>query len=76
VPDGAPAPSSRLSRSTLPATATIEGVKAQIGYLGLAPGFVGLVQANIQVPQLAPGYHPLVITVGGVASNSALVTVR
>jgi uncharacterized protein (TIGR03437 family) len=76
VADGAPASSSPLSRATLPSSATIEGAQAQISYLGLAPGFVGLVQANIQVPQVAPGDHPLVITVGGIPSNSALVTVK
>ena len=76
VADGVPTPSLPLSRAALPASATIEGAHAPIAFLGLTPGFVGLVQANIQVPKVSAGDHPLVITIGGVRSNSALVTVK
>jgi uncharacterized protein (TIGR03437 family) len=44
-------------------------------FSGLAPGYVGLLQLNVQIPNVAPGDHPLVVTIGGVASNSTLITV-
>ena len=45
-------------------------------FLGLAPGYVGLDQANIVVPPgLSTGYYPLVITVGGVQSNGPSIYV-
>jgi uncharacterized protein (TIGR03437 family) len=34
-----------------------------------------LAQANIQVPELAPGDYPVVITVNGVASAPAILSV-
>jgi uncharacterized protein (TIGR03437 family) len=73
--DGAAAPSNQLARATLAATATIGGVNAPIQFLGLTPNYVGLAQANLQVPQLAAGEYPIVITVDGVASAAAIVPV-
>ncbi len=75
VATGAPAPLSPLSRVKASASATIGGQPANIQFLGLTPQFVGVVQANIQVPPLSPGDYPLVITVGGVQSNTPTVTV-
>lgn len=37
---------------------------ATILYAGLAPGFVGLYQFNVQVPSVPPGDWPLVVTLG------------
>ena len=75
--NGAPAGSgSDLSTVTSTVTATIGGQTAQVPFAGLAPGFVGLWQANVVVPSgLAKGDFPLIITVGGQASNSADVSV-
>jgi len=70
--DGAAASLSQLSYSTLfsSATATISGWTSTVQFLGLAPGWVGLDQANITVPVgLSTGAYPVVITVGGVESN-------
>jgi uncharacterized protein (TIGR03437 family) len=58
-------------------------VQVQVGseilrplYAGLAPGFVGLYQVNLQLPaSLAPGTHPLRVTAGGAASNTVLLPV-
>jgi uncharacterized protein (TIGR03437 family) len=75
VPDGTAAPGTPLSRATSPFSATIGGQNANVFFLGLAPGFVGLAQANITIPSLPSGSYPLVITVNGVASNGPLVTV-
>ena len=75
--DGAAAGSgSSLSTVTSTVTATIGGQTAQVSFAGLAPGFVGLWQANIVVPSgLAQGNFPLIVTVGGQSSNSANVSV-
>jgi uncharacterized protein (TIGR03437 family) len=75
VLDGTATPNSPLSTATATATATIGGANATIQFLGLTPGFTGLAQANIQVPASATGDYPLVITVGGYVSASALVSV-
>jgi uncharacterized protein (TIGR03437 family) len=73
--DGDGAPLSPLARASLPATASIGGVNAPIQFLGLTPYLVGLAQANLQVPHLQTGDYPLVITVHGVASNPALISI-
>ena len=75
VPDGTPAVSSPLAHATSTVSATIGGVAATVQFLGPSPGFVGLAQANIQVPSLASGNYPLVITVGGFVSSSAVLSV-
>jgi uncharacterized protein (TIGR03437 family) len=70
--DGAAASLTQLSTSTLQSTATaaISGWPSNVLFLGLAPGYVGLDQANITVnPGLTSGTYPVVITVNGVTSN-------
>ena len=73
--DGAGAPANPPASALLPASATVGGLNAPIQFLGLTPYFVGLAQANIQVPQLPAGNYPLVITVGGVASMPGQLSV-
>ena len=71
--DGVAASLTKLSYSTFyPAgvTATISGWPAPVGFLGLAPGWVGLDQANVTVPVgLVTGAYPVVLTVNNVPSN-------
>lgn len=71
---GSPSPSG-LSRVTLPFAVSIGGQPASVDYLGLTPGSIGLYQLNLRIPSLPQGDHTLVITVGGNASNSALISV-
>jgi uncharacterized protein (TIGR03437 family) len=75
VKDGTATPSSPPSKTTATATAIIGVKNAPIQFLGLTPGFVGLAQANIQVPTLPSGDYPMVLTVGGIVSASAIVSV-
>ncbi len=75
--DGVATPATAISKATLPFTAAMGGQLAPVSFLGLTPLFVGLAQANISVPTgLASGDYPLVISVGGVASNAPLVAVK
>jgi uncharacterized protein (TIGR03437 family) len=76
---GSPAPASPnlSSTTTLPAV-TLGNVPAPVTFSGLAPGFIGLYQVNVQIPQNAPTGDavPLVVTVGGINSNSAAIAVQ
>ncbi len=76
VPTGHAASASPLSRVTSQVTATIGGQSATLLFAGLAPGFAGVYQVNVTVPQLQPGDYPLTITVGGVASNTGTISVH
>ncbi len=73
--DGDANSSTDISYANSVSSASIGGVNAPVDFLGLAPGYVGLGQANITVPALANGDYPLTITVNGAASVSATVSV-
>ena len=75
---GAAALSSPISESvTLPAV-TIGGVAADVLFSGLAPGFVGLYQVNVEVPGNAPPGTsvPLALSLGEVDSNTVTIAVE
>jgi uncharacterized protein (TIGR03437 family) len=75
--DGAPSPSNPLAQATSTVTATIGTATAQVSFVGLTPGTVGLLQANIVIPAgLTPGAYPLTVTIGGQASNTASINVK
>jgi uncharacterized protein (TIGR03437 family) len=76
VATGAAASSAPLSRVTGSVAATIGSQPAQVLFAGFAPGYAGLYQVNLVVPQLAPGNYPLQISVNGMVSNAAPVTVQ
>jgi uncharacterized protein (TIGR03437 family) len=71
--DGAGAPSSPLASTKIQATVTVGGSPAQVFFSGLTPGFVGLIQINIQLPATLPagGTLPLVVSFGSSATPPA-----
>jgi uncharacterized protein (TIGR03437 family) len=77
VATGHAAPGNPLSRAVSSSSASIGGVTARVAFLGLSPGFVGLVQANIEVAIGTPtGEQLLLISVGGQAANVAIVSIK
>jgi uncharacterized protein (TIGR03437 family) len=70
--------SSPLSRTQTQPTVTIGGVTAVVQFSGLAPGFAGLYQVNVQIPQGVPTGDavPILVTIGGVPSNPATIAVQ
>ena len=81
LPTGAipPANGSVLYQTVISPTITIGGVPAAVLYSGLAPGFPGLYQVNVQVPNgVAAGDEvPVVLSLPGAASdNSVTLAVR
>jgi uncharacterized protein (TIGR03437 family) len=76
---GGPATGAACAGGTFSAaySATLAGQTATVNYAGCAPGFVGLDQWNIVVPSTVPTgcSIPLQVTVGGVSSNAATISV-
>lgn len=58
-----------------PVVVTVGGATAKVLYIGLTATAVGLYQVNFTVPQVAAGDRNLVVSIGGVASAAALMTV-
>ncbi|HTW67966.1 MAG TPA: hypothetical protein VME17_25300 [Bryobacteraceae bacterium] len=71
---GDPSPAG-LSPVTGDNSITVGGAQAQVVYMGLSPGSVGLYQANFIVPQLAKGSYAVIVTIAGYASNNPVMTV-
>jgi uncharacterized protein (TIGR03437 family) len=75
------APAAGTSVAQLPApvqltAVSIGGVAATIDFAGIPTALVGVMQINLHVPANAPlGAQPLVVTVGGIASAPANITV-
>jgi trimeric autotransporter adhesin len=77
-PTGSPALAAPLSKTENTTLVTIGGVPANVAFSGLAPGFVGLYQVNAQVPAglAANNATPVMISIGGVASNTVTMAVQ
>jgi uncharacterized protein (TIGR03437 family) len=76
VASGAMAPSvAPFALTVNEPTVSIASLSAKVSFAGLAPGFVGLYQINVQAPANLPtGNQPVQITTfGGVVSNIATI---
>lgn len=71
VQEGVPAPSNPFALTQLPVRVRFGGVEQAPFFAGLAPGFAGLLQINIFVPENAPtgGAVPLSLFVGEFAGG-------
>jgi uncharacterized protein (TIGR03437 family) len=76
--DGAASPGDPPATTGATPQVTVGGVQASVSFSGLAPGFAGLYQVNVLVPaSVAAGSAvPVVISVGGVSSNTATIVVQ
>lgn len=78
VTAGAAAPVSPLAVTANPVTVTIGDRSATILFAGLAPGFTGLYQVNVQVPTgiAVGGAVPVILTVAGQSSIPVNMGIR
>jgi len=76
--NGAAAPGRALAWTTALPSVSIGGIPAVVEFSGLAPGFVGLYQVNARVPaDASPGSAvPVVLSIGGVTSNTVTIAVQ
>jgi len=74
---GKPAPSNPPSTLKTAPKVTIGGLSAFVSFAGLAPGFVGLYQVNVQIPAQVPSgiAVPVKISVGGKTSNTVNIAI-
>jgi uncharacterized protein (TIGR03437 family) len=74
---GDPASASPLSHTLTLPEVTIAGQAATVQFSGLAPGFPGLYQVNVEVPAGVPaGVQPVVLKMNGVDSPAANLPVQ
>ena len=74
---GATAPSGNFERTLLTPTVFVGDVPLQPVYSGLAPGYVGLYQVDVQIPAgLAPGPQPVILEVSLQHSNIVNILVQ
>ncbi len=80
IPTGEAAPSSPLANTTTRPVVKINGKPvpdANITFSGLAPGFAGLYQVNVQIPADAPsGLDKITISIGGATSPEASIQIQ
>jgi minor extracellular serine protease Vpr len=75
--NGDVAPANPLAETKSIPQVTIGGQPATVEFHGLAPGYTGLYQLNVDVPAgTSPGLQPVVVTIGGVASPAANLPVQ
>ena len=64
-----------LGITNLPVTTTIAAIPATVQFSGPAPGYVGLGQVNVLVPDVPSGVQAINVVVNGVPSNTASVAI-
>ncbi|MFO0367309.1 MAG: hypothetical protein ACK55F_21825, partial [Acidobacteriota bacterium] len=67
-----------LLRALAPPAATIGGRPANVLFLGLTPGFVGLAQANLEIPADSPAGAAveLTLSLNGQPANAATISIE
>ena len=75
---GQPGPGGPLALTSTTPLVSIGGQPATVSFSGLAPGFVGLYQVNVSVPNNSPqgAAIAVVLTMNGVASNTVTIAVQ
>lgn len=76
IASGAAAVASPLAKPLAPVTATLDGQPVTVVAAILAPTLVGVMQANVQLPNLAAGDHSLAIQVGNAISQPVTITTQ
>ncbi len=71
-PDGEPAPTNRLISTPVRPRVIVNTGDAEVQFSGLAPGFVGVWQINVKVPETVPPGNNVVVAILhlGIPSNS------
>lgn len=76
-PTGTVSPANPPKRTAVQPTVTINGIPASVEFSGLAPGFVGLYQINVTVPNgLSAGEYDVVLTIGGESSVPGRILIQ
>ena len=77
-PSGEPTPfPPPLANTTVLPTVKIGNIAAHVDFAGLSPGWVGLYQVNVDVPQnAATGLQPIMVSIGGVDSKASVLPVQ
>jgi uncharacterized protein (TIGR03437 family) len=75
VSDGEPASTDVPVRAVHPVTARIGQNDASVVFAGLSPGSAGVYQVDLLAAATGDGLYPLVVTVNGVASNAAWISI-
>jgi uncharacterized protein (TIGR03437 family) len=67
-----------LRNTTTTPLVTVGGVSATVQFSGFAPYMIGVYQVNILIPANAPAGNavPIVLNIGGVASNTVTVAIQ
>jgi uncharacterized protein (TIGR03437 family) len=78
VPDGAGAPASPPAATVATPSVSIGGRPAKVPFSGLSPGFVGLYQIDVIVPDgITPGNQvPVVLSIAGQTGPAATIAVK
>lgn len=76
VATGAPSPLDPLAVATVNVACGFGGQPGTVWFAGLAPGYTGLYQINVQVPTGVSGQVPLTLTAAGRAANTLTIAVR
>jgi uncharacterized protein (TIGR03437 family) len=75
---GAVTQKAQLSYTNAAVTVVLNGTELPASFAGLAPGFTGLYQVNVTIPVATPPglAIPMTLKVGGVQSNSVMLSVQ